>query len=387
LSLATTVLLLLLIGAITSILSKRFKIAYTKLLVIVGVIVSIVQTVLGSSGGEPTGELILTVVLPPLVFQAALMIDHSLFKKVRRTVILLAVVSVAISAILCSLIVSSLTPLSFIAALAFGVIISPTDTASVVDTLKRVKAPKELATIIEGESLLNDATALALFSAVSTLTLSPVANAIDIATKFVGGAVVGLVLAFTANRLIPFLSDGNARVMITICLAYGSYLLAGALDLSGIVAVAVLGLYMGQYYKATKQETSREDMMLNFWDLAAFVANTAAFMFIGLKSNVFSLIQFGPLILLSFVATLVARYVSIQAVVVPASRWTGSIPQSWRNVICLGGIRGAVSAALALALPDFPFKSTIVTITFGVILLSLIAQTWLFSYYTRKALK
>jgi len=387
LNLGVTILLLLLIGSITAILSKRFKIAYTKLLVIIGVAISIAHHVSGAAGAEPTGELILTVILPPLVFQAALIIDHAVFKKVQKTAVLLAIVSVAISAIVCSLVVSSLTPLSFIAALAFGVIISPTDTASVVDTLKRVKAPKELATIIEGESLLNDATALALFSAVSTLTLSPIANAVDIAAKFVGGAIVGLVLAFIANRLTPFVNDENARVMITISLAYGSYVLASTLGLSGIVAVAVLGLYIGEYYKATRREELREDMMLSFWNLAAFVANTAAFMFIGLASNIFSLLQFAPLIILSFAATLVARYVSIQAVIVPASRLTGAIPQSWRNVICLGGIRGAVSAAMALALPEFPFKNTVVTVTFGVIFLSLLVQTWLFAFYTKKALR
>ena len=175
--------------------------------------------------------------------------------------------------------------------------------------------------------------------------------------------------------------------MITISLAYGSYVLASTLGLSGIVAVAVLGLYIGEYYKATRREELREDMMLSFWNLAAFVANTAAFMFIGLASNIFSLLQFAPLIILSFAATLVARYVSIQAVIVPASRLTGAIPQSWRNVICLGGIRGAVSAAMALALPEFPFKNTVVTVTFGVIFLSLLVQTWLFAFYTKKALR
>ena len=385
-NLGVVVLLVLLTGSITSILTRRFNIAYTRLLVFIGLLISIVYSVVGTPARELTGEAIISVVLPPLVFQAALAMNYAVFKKVQRPVILLAVVSVAISAIVCSVIVSSLTGFSLIAALAFGVIISPTDTASVIDTLKRVKPPEELATIIEGESLLNDATALALFSAVSALTLNPIIQAFEVATKFVGGAVVGLALAFIANRLTRLMADKNAQVMITISAAYGSYMLADTLNFSGIVAVAVLGLYVGRYHQES-ESASRNSFLLDFWDMAAFIANTAAFMFIGLAAQVLEILQYLPLIALCFVAVLVARYISIQAVLVPTSRLVGTFPRSWRNVVCLGGIRGAVSAALALALPEFPFKSAIVAITFGVILLSLLVQTRVFSYYVAKTLR
>lgn len=379
------VLLILFIGAITSVISKRFKVAYTKLLVVVGVLVSVVYYALGVPR-ELTGELIISIVLPPLIFQAALTMNYAVFKKVRRTVILLAVVSVAVSAIVCSLIISSFTSLPLVAALAFGVIIAPTDAASVIDTIKRVKAPKELATIIEGEALLNDATTLVLFSAVSALTLSPILNALSIVAEFVGGAVVGLVLAFIANKLAPVLTDKSAQVMVTISLAYGSYVLADTLNFSGIVAVAILGLYMGRYYQEKDPEKSKNDLMLGFWNVAALIANTIAFIFIGLASEVPYLLRYAPLIGLCFVAVLVARYVSVESVLVPASKFIGSIPRSWRNTVFLGGIRGAVSAALALALPESPFKGTIVAVTLGVILLSLLVQTRALSHYVSKAL-
>jgi CPA1 family monovalent cation:H+ antiporter len=386
LNLGAAVLLVLFIGAITSIISKKFKIAYTELLVIVGLLISIASHALGTPR-ELTGELIISLVLPPLIFQAALTMNYAVFKKVQRTVILLAVVSVAISAIVCSIIVASFTSLSLIAALAFGVIIAPTDAASVVDTLKRVKAPKELATIIEGEALLNDATTLVLFSAVSVLTLSPILNALKMLTEFVGGAVVGLILGFIANKLSPLLTDKNAEVMVTISVAYGSYILAGSLNFSGIVAVAILGLYIGRYHQETSPEESKNDLMLGFWNVAALIANTVAFVFIGLALEVSYLVRYAPLIGLSFVAVLVARYVSVESVLVPASRFIGSIPRSWRNTVFLGGIRGAVSAALALALPESAFKSVIVAVTLGVILLSLVAQTRALSYYVNKALR
>lgn len=381
----TVVLLILLIGSVTSILSKRFNIAYAKLLVLVGLIIAVAYHALGRPGQEASGELVINVILPPLIFQAALTMNYSVFKKVQRPVILLAILGVAVSAIACSLIVDSLTALPFFAAFAFGVIIAPTDAASVISTLKQLKAPKELNTIIEGEALLNDATTLALFSAVSTLTISPLLNLAEIAIQFGGGLIVGGVIAFIANRLAPLLTDKNAQVMVTISEAYGSYMLAAALGFSGIVAVAVLGLYMGRYCQHSSPDESGNDVMIGFWDVASFIANTVAFIFIGLAVDVTYLLQYAPLILLAFAAVLVARYISVEVVLVPAARFIGKIPRTWRNITTLGGIRGAVSAALALALPEFPFKKVIVAITFGVIILSLLLQTWLLSYYSKKA--
>jgi len=380
-------LLILFVGATVSILSTKLKVAYTTLLVLVGLVVSIVYHAASTPAVEPTGELIISVVLPPLIFQAGLTMHYAVFRKVQGAVVLLAVVGVVVSVIVCSLIVGFLTPLSLIAALAFGVIISPTDAAAVIDTLKKVKAPKELGTIIEGEALLNDATALALFSAVSALTLNPLTNAIDILVKFGGGAIVGLALAFISTKLIAGLSDKNAQVMISIGVAYGSFMLASVLGFSGIVAVAVLGLYIGRYYQTTESEESQNGLMIGFWNVAAFIANTAAFTFIGLACDAQYLLQYGPLIVLSFLAVLVARYVSIEAVLVPARKFAGAIPRSWRNIASLAGIRGAVSAALALSLPEFPFKGVIVAVTFGVVLLSLLVQTRLLSYYVGKVLK
>ncbi|TLN09062.1 hypothetical protein FDZ71_10165, partial [bacterium] len=315
------VLLILLMGSITSLLSKRFRIAYPKLLVIIGLVISVAYHALGRPAGGVSGELIINVILPPLIFQAALTMNYAVFKKVQKPVILLAIVGVAVSAIACSLIVSSLTSLTLFAALAFGVIIAPTDAASVISTLKQLRAPRELSTMIEGEALLNDATTLVLFSAVSALTLSPVLNVVEIAIQFGGGLIVGVVIAFLANRLTPLLTDKNAQVMVTISEAYGSYMLADVLDFSGIVAVAILGLYMGRYYQQTSSGDSSNDMVMGFWDVASLIANTVAFAFIGLAAEVPDLLQYAPLIVMAFAAVLAARYVSVEAVLVPAARF------------------------------------------------------------------
>jgi CPA1 family monovalent cation:H+ antiporter len=127
--------------------------------------------------------------------------------------------------------------------------------------------------------------------------------------------------------------------------------------------------------------------MLHFWDVAAFIATAVAFVFIGLVADLSQLLQLAPLVMLCFVAALVARYLSTEMVLLPASRLTGSVSRTWRNTACLAGIRGAVSVALALSLPEFPFKGTIVAITFGVVLFSLLVQTELLSYYVGKAFR
>lgn len=378
-------LLILVIGAFTSALAKRLRLGYAELLVIFSIIIALTLHTLGVQARDLTGQVIISVILPPLVFQAALVMDHSIFRKVQRTVILLALVGVAIAAVVCSLLVVFFTPLTFIAALAFGVIISPTDAAAVVDTLKQVKAPKELATIIEGESLLNDATALALFSAVSTLTLSPILNIVEMGTDFIVGAVVGFTLALATNKLMEAIHDINAQVMVTVASVYGSYLLADALNASGIVAVAILGITVGRRHSKAENHP-RESVLTSFWNVTAFIATTVAFVFIGLASEVPQLLRYMPLILLCFLAALAARYISIQAVLISASRMIGPISSSWRNTTTLAGIRGAVSVALALSLPEFPFKGTIVAITLGVVLLSLLLQTRILAYYVRRTL-
>lgn len=379
--LEVTVLLVLFVCSITSILSDRLKISYSKLLVIIGAIISIPEfSPFHLRTGALTGGIFLSIILPPLVFQAALSIDYETFKKVTKPVLLLAIGGVAVLAVVCTLILMAVG-IPFVEALAFGVIISPTDAVAVLDTLKQLKPPKQLATIIEGEALFNDATALALVSGVAALSLNPVTYATDTVTKFVGGAVVGLVLGYLANKLMP-VSGKDTRVMISISIAYGSFLLAETFHFSGIVAVAILGLYVGRYFQKTRGEEAQKGAMMSFWDVAAFLANSVAFILIGLALDPVEIVNHGPLIIFCFAAMLVARYVSVKALLVPLSRVVGSVPRSWRNVTSLAGIRGAVSAALVLSLPpNFPYKSEILAITFGVILLSLLVQTKLLSHY------
>ncbi len=379
---AIQILLILGIGSFASIISQRFRIAYAELLIVIGVIIAILKHLLNVPLEEFSSEFIITIVLPPLIFYAALTMRQSLFKKVRKTIILLSIIGVIISAILCSAILTAITTLPWAATIVLGVILAPTDAASVIHAIQRVKAHRKLTAIIEGEALFNDATVLALFSAV-TITFDPLFDVLKIITGFIGGGLIGFITAFLVNKIIHLNEDKMAEVMMTIMTAYGSYMLANSLGLSGIIAVAVLGLYVGNYYERTGIKDPK-NFIIRFWNLAAFVANTIAFIFIGLGLEVATFGKYLPFIGLTFIAMLLARLISIHTVIVTTSRFISPLSRSQTNIIWLGGVKGAVSAALALSLPSSNFRNIIVAITFGAILLSLIVQTRLFSFYVEK---
>jgi len=367
------------------ILSSRLKIHYTLILVVLGACVASFRYFVGSQPSAFTGELILGLVLPTLVFQAALSIDFRILSEVKKRVFLLAIVGVLVSALVSTSLLVLLTPLAILVALTFGVIISPTDAASVIDAFKRLGVPHRLSTIVEGEALLNDATAIVLFSAVMSLTLSPILNIFRFGMVFGGGIIVGLGVAFVATRISQLGSGPTYRIVLSMAVAYGAYAAAQALGFSGIVAVAIAGLFMSRGFQRNSEST--RDLSF-FWEIAAFTANAVAFLFLGLVADVGMIITYGALIVVCFVVVLVARFVSVYSVSVVASRIEGKTPGSWQVVTALGGMRGAVSVALALSLPAGFARDLIVTLTFGVAVISLVVQgSYLQAYVKRHALE
>jgi len=362
------------------ILSSRLKIHYTLILVISGLCMAIIRYFSGAKPPEFTGELILGLVLPTLVFQAALSLDFQLFSEVKKRVFLLAIVGVVISALVSTSLLVVLTPLTLLAALAFGVIISPTDAASVLDTFKRLGVPHRLSTLVEGEALLNDATAIVLFSAVTSLMLSPILNVIWFTTVFGGGIIIGLFAAFVATRICRLASGSTYQVVLSMAVAYGAYATAQALEFSGVVAVAIAGLLMSRSFQKNAESTERLSF---FWEIAAFMANAAAFLFLGLVADISVVLRYAALIVACFVVVLAARFASVYSVFGLASRIEEKTPQRWQLITALGGMRGAISVALALALPAGFSKDLIVTLTFGVALISLLVQGSVLQTYVR----
>jgi len=371
LQIETLVLELLLIVSIVAIIVKRFRIPYTVALVLAGLLLSLRV----SLDVQLTPELILSLLLPPLVFESAF---HINIRRLRQNIGIIAVLAIP-GVILNMLIVGSILSygagMTLSIALVFGALIAATDPVSVIAIFRRLGAPKQLEILLEGESLFNDGTAIVIFGLALEIVdagsfnfLGSIFNFIEVAG---GGIAVGFLLGWLASRLIARIDDYVVETTLTTVLAFGSYLVAEQFHLSGVLAVVVAGLVSGNIGDREMSPTTRIGLV-NFWEYMAFLSNSAIFLLIGLDIEIASLIDSANLIIWAIFAVLVARAIGIYAL----SRLGGKIPDSWRHAQFWGGLRGAISLALALSIPiGFgPQRRTMIEMTYGVVLFSLVIQ-------------
>ena len=400
--------------------SSRTKVPYTMGLVGIGIAISLF---LGLARGEVGGlnilnfnrldpKLIIDFIIPPLIFEAMMKVDYyNEFKAIRVSALLLATLGVVIATVVTGLLLMYLAHLPLLIAFTFAALIAPTDAAIVIEIFKRVRGvPGLLSTIMESEATLNDATGIIVFSSIITLASysyflnSDGSFSSNIITNnfivyeivrfiivFFGGVAIGLGIAAATHRLHSLMNDPFSETALTIATVFGSVVLANSLGVSGLVAVAVAGLYFGNATVKKEADMSLKvrTAVFNFWEMAAFFANSVAFLYLGISMNILRIAENFPLIALAFVAVLVARAVSTYPILAVTNRLTREkIPVIWRHVIMLGGMRGAISVALVASIPSTAareFKTTLETITFGVVLLSLVIQYIVLTKYVRKA--
>jgi len=399
--------------------SSRTKVPYTMGLVGIGIAISLF---LGLARGEVGGlnilnfnrldpKLIIDFIIPPLIFEAMMKVDYyNEFKAIRVSALLLATLGVVIATVVTGLLLMYLAHLPLLIAFTFAALIAPTDAAIVIEIFKRVRGvPGLLSTIMESEATLNDATGIIVFSSIITLASysyflnSDGSFSSNIITNnfivyeivrfiivFFGGVAIGLGIAAATHRLHSLMNDPFSETALTIATVFGSVVLANSLGVSGLVAVAVAGLYFGNATVKKEADMSLKvrTAVFNFWEMAAFFANSVAFLYLGISMNILRIAENFPLIALSFVAVLVARAVSTYPILAVTNRLTREkIPVIWRHVVMLGGMRGAISVALVASIPSTAgeFKTTLETITFGVVLLSLVIQYIALTKYVRRA--
>ena len=389
--------------------SSRTKIPYIIVLVIFGIGLSVLSflgpDLLNVNEFRIDPRLIINFVIPPLIFEAMMKVNYKEFRAVRISALLLATVGVIVSTFAAGVLLLYVAGLSFGVAFLFAALISPTDPAIVIEIFKKLKIPKELSTLMEFEASFNDATALIVFSSILTLIVSIGSNnsgngissliseSEHFAYVFAGGAVVGLAIAAATDRLHALMNDPFSETALTIATVFGSVVLANSLGVSGLVAVAVAGLYFGnitvkhEAYMSLKVRTS----VFNFWEIVAFLANSAAFLYLGISMNVISIGQNFGLIILAFSVVFIARIISTYPILSAINRFTREkIPTAWRHIVVLGGMRGALSVALVASLPSEGvnsnnLKDLIATLTFGVVLLSVVIQYIGVTKYVKKA--
>jgi CPA1 family monovalent cation:H+ antiporter len=365
------ILELLLIVSVVAVVVRRFRIPYTVGLVLAGLALSFRPPI----KIELTPELILAILLPPLVFEAAFHLNIDKLRRNVGTILLLAIPGVILTTLITGGIMSYGAGIPLSAALVFGALIAATDPVSVVAIFRRIGAPKRLEVMLEGESLFNDGTAIVLFGialgALGTGDFSIVQGTIDFMIIAGGGILVGLMLGVIAIPLLARIDDHLVETTLTTVLAFGSYLIAEQLHVSGVLAVVIAGLIAGNIGRREMSPTTRI-AVLNYWEYVAFLANSVIFLVIGLEVDLPGLVSDWQPILWAIVAVLVSRAVGIYGL----SRLGRPIPSNWRHVMWWGGLRGAIALALALSVPLSmeEDRSTLLHMAFGVVLFTLLVQ-------------
>lgn len=371
----TLIIELLLVVSLVAIAVRRLHIPYTVALVVVGLLLTF-QSPLELN---LTPELILALFVPPLVFEAAYHISLAELRQSLPSILMLAVPGVVLTTLIVGWLVGRTTPLGLPLALVFGALIAATDPVAVVALFRATGVPKRLGLLVEGESLLNDGTAIVIFNlalaALLTGQFRLSQGVVDFVRVAAGGTVTGLVLGWLISQLIARVDDYLIEITLTTVLAFGAYLLAERLHVSGVLAVVAAGLVNGNMGPQAMSPTTRI-VLFNFWEYVAFLANSLVFLLIGLEVNIPALLAAWQPVAWAVLAILVARLVVVYGLSWFVNRWTEPVPLRWQHVLAWGGLRGAISLALALSLPAAlgPQRDLVRVMTFGVVLFTLLAQ-------------
>ncbi len=333
------------------------------------------------------GGYFVALILPPLLFEAMMSIRSSELRSVLNPALALATIGVVISTVVAGLALWTLAGIPLSAAFVFGALIAPTDTATVLEIFRRVRVPAKLSALLETEAGLNDATGIVVFSVVLASVTVSRPSALAATSEFVlllgGGAAVGLLVGFGSEVLSSLVDDSMSETIITVVCVYGSYSLATYLGVSGLIAVVVAGLYFGNLTMQTTMVQKARGTVRSFWEVIAFVANSVAFLFIGLSTDVTQLAAGALAISVAFLAVILSRAASVYPILGIFSAVKSKIPMSWRNTATLGGMKGALSIVLLASIPSsVEQRDTITTMVLGVAFLSITLQGSLLYRYT-----
>jgi monovalent cation/hydrogen antiporter len=388
---------LLLIISFLVMFAQRIKIAFPIVLVIGGLVMSFIP---GLPFLEIDPEMIFLIFLPPLLYEAAWQTSWKDFWKWRRVITSFAFLIVIVTSCLVAVVSYSIIP-GFTLALGFllGGIVSPPDAVSATSIMKEIDVPKRVSAIVEGESLLNDASSIVVFrfalAAITTGQFVFIEAAGNFFLVIIMGIVTGLAVAlvfYAIHRWLP--TTPSIDIVLTFATPYVMYIVAEQLHFSGVLAVVSGGLFLSARQETMLNYQSRIQG-LNVWSVAAFVLNGIIFLLIGLQLPVivqqlgdvgladaikYGLIITGVLIVGRLLCTLGASYFTrfISRYITTADSNPG-----WRGPLVFGwaGMRGVVSLAAALSIPlvlpgnqPFPHRNLILFITFTVILVTLVFQ-------------
>jgi CPA1 family monovalent cation:H+ antiporter len=367
---------LLLVSALVAMLSRRLRMPYTVGLVLAGMALYVLQIHIK---WHLSKDLIFSVFLPPLVFEAALFIDWESLKKDLPVIAVLASAGVMLAAGVTALGMHYALDWDWGSATIFGVLISATDPVSVIATFKQAKVEGRLRLLIEAESLLNDGTAAVAFVTVLAILIgshqSFIAITGNLFLTILGGITVGAATGFGLMFLAGRTPDYLVEMTFTVLAAYGSFFIAEHFHTSGVLAALTAGLVVGNFRSSSAITRAGRQALGPFWEFAAFVANSIIFLLIGAQeAQQHFKGMWLPLSVAVAIVTL-GRAVAVYPLCALFFRSRFAVTSQHQHILFWGGLRGALALALALSLPyEMPNHDVIVTVTFAVVAFSVFVQ-------------
>lgn len=371
------------VASIVALIAKRFRLPYTVALVVAGLTLGSIDVV---DPPHLTKDLLYAVFLPGLLFEASFHLEFKKFWANR-----LAIHSLAVPGVIASILLTAVvfTPIAaalhleadfrFVDGLVFAAILAATDPIAVVSLFKSLGAPKRLAVLIEGESLFNDGTAVVLVGIILVLATGGSMSVASASLQFlfvVGvGGLIGAGIGYAISLVIQRVDDPMIEITLTTIAAWGSFMVAEQVHASGVIATVAAGMICGNFGKRTGMSPSTIVATETFWEYIAFALNSIVFLLIGFEVHIDDIVASWIPIVVAWLAVTGARAVVVYGVAALLRKTKERMPWSWAGILAWGGLRGGLSMVLVLSLvSDFPHREFLITVTFGVVLLSILAQ-------------
>jgi CPA1 family monovalent cation:H+ antiporter len=380
-------LALLGLAILVALAARRLRLPYTVGLVLAGAALAATRIHVGL---VLTHDLIFDVVLPPLLFEAALRLQWSDLRRDLIPILALSTIGVALCAFVIAGGLSYELGWPLEPAFAFGALISATDPIAVIALLRESRVGGRLSLLVEAESLVNDGTAAVLFTLILAwaahdpeVTQGSFSAAQAVLVIAGGGLVIGVLVGLAAVAIAGTSDDHLVETALTVVTAFGSFLIAQYFGASGVLATVAAGMTMGNLGVLGSKEhrglalTARgRDFVLEFWEFAAFLANSLVFLLIGSAMATINFAREGVFALTIVVAlALLGRAVAVYSICLAFAYSHWAVPLNQQHLLWWGGLRGALALALALSLPaDLPLRADILISTFAVVAFSVIVQ-------------
>jgi len=380
---------LLALGVIAAGLVRRVPVPYTVVLVVIGMGVGELSRhwlpLADIRELSLSPELVLFVFLPVLIFESGLKLNARQLIKDIAPVLTLAIPAMLISTAIVGTGVWLLLPIDLTTGLVFGALISATDPVAVIALFKELGTPQRLTVLVEGESLMNDATAIVLFNILLGLALFGGGSFADVLPAmgrfilvFAGGTLVGAIFGVAASFcLIRFVLGPSVAMTLLLVTAYGAFVLAEHyLHLSGVMAVAVCAVFLG-IFGLPKLASATTTALYEIWDFLALQANTLLFILVGVSVNIAGLVNRLDAIILAVLLVLISRAGIIYSLM-PLTVRVFSLPKiatGERHIMWWGGLKGGLAMAIVLSIPDaLPGKNFLLDLTLGVVIFTLVVN-------------